>query len=601
MEGGRRGSEDDDGRGPNKRPRLVVESPPAGRCSSDVSFELCDRGAAEPSNQATPVAIATVDLTCTHSQDIVDISQSEQQHQQPAAAAAAAPAAQQLDSAAAPPPPRMGRTMQLMVESHVESGRPPRPSLAGSVGLPSSSAGMQRLWGGSRTLSFEDWDLPLADVGIRGGHGRTLRHFLAAAVGASRALLPELAGHLAEGEPSIPSPVRKMLLSNSLVRARCSVRPTPTRPPTPTPDCLGAALLGPPDPDSASPAARAYRRSVVEMTVAFRGEAAHGPGVLREYPALLAAALLDPHAALFRPLDDAPAAYYPSSAACVHPCHLNMFRLCGWAMGAAVATGSVFPVYFPECVYGYLLGRAPGLGDLASVEPAIARALERLLQHEGEAGGAPPGAASDLGMVFAVDELFFGAHRTVPLRPGGEAEPVTDANKYVRLAVEYYLVGRVQKKLEALREGLRRVLPAAVAAAALLPGELRAMVEGRAEVDVADWRRHTRYGNGLSADSQKTAWFWEYVEALPAAGRGRLLAFAMGRLRAPPGGFAHLVASRGRLEPFQLVREDREEPGRLPIARTCFNQLVLPRYASAGALRAAPDAAIAADHGFGFA
>eukprot|EP00741_Cyanophora_paradoxa_P018708 tig00021073_g18057.t1 len=349
--------------------------------------------------------------------------------------------------------------------------------------------------------------------------------------------------------------------------------------------------------DPVSPAELEWRRSVAGLQVTFSGEAAHGPGVQREYLACLARELLDPHAALFRRHDDAAGIYYPSSDARVQPGHLTMFRLCGWAMGAAFAIGSVFPVYFPECLYGYLLGRAPCLEDLASVEPTIARALQRdVLGRD----------VADLGMVFAVDEIFFGAHRTVPLRPGGEHEPVTDANKeeYVQLAVEYYLVGRVRQELEALREGLRRVLPAA-AAGVLLPCELRELVEGRAEVDVADWRRHTRYGNGLSADSQEAAWFWEYVETLPAAGRARLLAFATGSPRAPPGGFAHLVASSGRLEPFQLVAgpDARAEAGagRLPTSHTCFNQLVLPRYASAGALRAALDAAIGADHGFGFA
>eukprot|EP00741_Cyanophora_paradoxa_P010176 tig00020510_g9851.t1 len=359
---------------------------------------------------------------------------------------------------------------------------------------------------------------------------------------------------------------------------------------------LGADLLlpsGAQGEDSGTPAAREFRHAVASMTVTFRGEAAHGPGVLREYFDCLARELLDPQAALFRRHDDAAGVYYPSSDARVHPSHLSMFRLCGWAMGSAFATGAVFPVYFPECLYGYLLGRPLGLPDLAFLEPTIARALQNDVLGRG---------VEDLGMVFAVDEIFFGEHRTVPLRPGGEAEPVTDANKgeYVQLAVEYYIVGRVRQELEALREGLRRVVPAA-AAAALLPGELRAIVEGRAEVDVADWRRHTRYGNGLSADSQEVAWFWEHVEALPAAGRARLLAFATGSPRAPPGGFAHLVASSGRQEPFQLVREDREGPGRLPTAHTCFNQLVLPRYASPEALRAALDAAIGADHGFGFA
>eukprot|EP00741_Cyanophora_paradoxa_P015227 tig00020877_g14697.t1 len=82
---------------------------------------------------------------------------------------------------------------------------------------------------------------------------------------------------------------------------------------------------------------------------------------------------------------------------------------------------------FPQCLYRYLLDlpRArsqTGLKDLASIEPSVAKSFKEMLGR----------GLAELGLehlVFMVEEDFFGERRTVPLRPGGEQEPVTDANK----------------------------------------------------------------------------------------------------------------------------------------------------------------------------
>jgi E3 ubiquitin-protein ligase HUWE1 len=79
--------------------------------------------------------------------------------------------------------------------------------------------------------------------------------------------------------------------------------------------------------------------------------------------------------------------------------------------------------------------------------------------------------------------------------------------------------------------------------------------------------------------------FWEVAEGLSQPERARVLQFATGSTRVPPGGFAKLRGSNG-LQPFTLSMDAAAGAlGRLPTASTCFNQLKFPPYTSAAVLR----------------
>ena len=95
------------------------------------------------------------------------------------------------------------------------------------------------------------------------------------------------------------------------------------------------------------------------------------------------------------------------------------------------------------------------------------------------------------------------------------------------------------------------------------------------------------------------AWFWGAVEALPHEQRARLMQFASGSSRLPVGGFrahtlgvgdeaeAPALSSSGGFDalrpPFTITLQPTAEAGKcapLPSAHTCFNELVLPAYAT---------------------
>ena len=64
------------------------------------------------------------------------------------------------------------------------------------------------------------------------------------------------------------------------------------------------------------------------------------------------------------------------------------------------------------------------------------------------------------------------------------------------------------------------------------PGELELLLAGLPDIDVADLRRNTHYGSGLSANDRLVQWFWAAVEAMSKQDVAALLQFVTGARRA---------------------------------------------------------------------
>ncbi len=73
--------------------------------------------------------------------------------------------------------------------------------------------------------------------------------------------------------------------------------------------------------------------------------------------------------------------------------------------------------------------------------------------------------------------------------------------------------------------------------------ELELLISGVPEIDIEDWRRHTRYVGLFKKSGAKHAvitWFWEVVEGYSHEERARLLQFSTGSSRLPAQGFKAL-------------------------------------------------------------
>ena len=174
----------------------------------------------------------------------------------------------------------------------------------------------------------------------------------------------------------------------------------------------------------------------------------------------------------------------------------------------------------------------------------------------------------------------------VELVEGGEERTVTSSTRteFVKTMRDYRLRGSLQKPIEAMARGLRTVMPSEVlrdARRMLSPLDFCRLLSGLRGVDVADWRRHTRYAGGLQPDAKEVKLFWNVVEGWSKTHPKRLhglLQFATGSRRVPVGGFAHLVGLNGGRHPFTLHAGRHLPEGALPTAHACVCTIDVPAF-----------------------
>ncbi|KAL4704218.1 hypothetical protein ACJJTC_011844 [Scirpophaga incertulas] len=310
------------------------------------------------------------------------------------------------------------------------------------------------------------------------------------------------------------------------------------------------------------------------LLVKFRGEEGldYG-GVAREWLHLLGRELFNPHYGLFQYANagDDRYALQINADSGVNPEHLSYFHFAGRILGVALFHGHQLDAAFTAPFYKQLLGRPITLRDIRDVDPELHRSLSWMLENS---------IAGVIDTTFSVECSSFGAVRSVELRPGGATVPVTDGNKreYVRLYVAHRFTRGAERQWLALQRGLADVIPPQLLRP-LAPRDLHPLLAGRADLDVADWRKHTRLKH-VTPDAPLVTWFWEIVEDFDAEMRARLLQFVTGSRRVPLAGFRALQGSTGAAAPrlFTLHLVADASPDSLPKAHTCFNRLDLPPY-----------------------
>ena len=67
--------------------------------------------------------------------------------------------------------------------------------------------------------------------------------------------------------------------------------------------------------------------------------------------------------------------------------------------------------------------------------------------------------------------------------------------------------------------------------------ELGFLLSGDPEIDVADWKEHTRYLGEFHDKHMVIRWFWEKIESLSQEMRRKFIRFSTGSSRLPIEGF----------------------------------------------------------------
>jgi hypothetical protein len=223
------------------------------------------------------------------------------------------------------------------------------------------------------------------------------------------------------------------------------------------------------------------------------------------------------------------------------------------------------------------LTRQPlGLEDLKDVDATVASHLEWLLDNK----------VSDLGLTFSHCLEYNKSFHEVELKPNGSSIAVTEQTKheYVSLLIDAKMGKMTRAQHRAMKDGFSACVPSHVADAVLV-ADLRQVLAGTREIDVDDWQRHCEYIGFASVD-QVPRWFFDMVRKAPDDRRRAILRFCSSLSSPPVGGFATLPNR------FRICRSDMPAP-RLPVAHTCFAELVLPVYTSAEELENAFEVALA--------
>lgn len=292
-------------------------------------------------------------------------------------------------------------------------------------------------------------------------------------------------------------------------------------------------------------------------------------GVAREWFFLISKEMFNPYYGLFEysATDNYTLQINPNSGLCNED-HLSYFKFIGRVAGMAVYHGKLLDGFFIRPFYKMMLQKLITLHDMESVDSEYYSSLRWILEND----------PTELDLRFIIDEELFGQTHQHELKTGGSEVVVTNKNKkeYIYLVIQWRFVNRIQKQMAAFKEGFFELIPQDLIKI-FDENELELLMCGLGDVDVSDWREHTKYKNGYTMNHQVIHWFWKAVLKMDAEKRIRLLQFVTGTSRVPMNGFAELYGSNG---PQSFTVEQWGTPDKLPRAHTCFNRLDLPPYES---------------------
>ncbi|KAL5052254.1 hypothetical protein BDW71DRAFT_7788 [Aspergillus fruticulosus] len=337
------------------------------------------------------------------------------------------------------------------------------------------------------------------------------------------------------------------------------------------------------------------------LRIGFVGEEGVDAGGLRkEWFLLLVREVFYPHHGLFIYDEDSRYCYF--NPYCLESS--EQFFLVGVVLGLAIYNSIILDIALPPFAFKKLLAGAPqttgpqplttrptykcSLEDLAEYRPVLARGLRALLEFEGD-------VAETFCHTFVADIDRYGEVVSVPLCPGGEKKPVTNANRreFVDLFVHYHLDTAVTRQFEPFRRGFFSVC-GGNALSLFRPEEIELLIRGSDEpLDVKSLRAVATYLNWGTPKPESVPvvqWFWEYFEQANPEAQRKLLSFVTSSDRIPAMGATSLN--------IQLICLGDDSP-RFPTAHTCFNRLGLYRYRTREKFERLLSEAVLNSEGFG--
>ena len=209
--------------------------------------------------------------------------------------------------------------------------------------------------------------------------------------------------------------------------------------------------------------------------------------------------------------------------------------------------------------------------DLAGFDEMVCQSLHKIAHIDEE--GVDEELFADLIFESFTAQLSNG--HEVEVCEGGSAIDVTWHNRqrYCELVLRARLrEGRAQ--VHAMLRGVSTILPVR-----LLPlftqGELELMVCGAPDIDIANLKRHTRFGVSVNPQDAHIQMLWQVLEAFTPDQRSKFLTFIWARNRLPQ------TEEEWGEQCMKLHTLEANPPdGHFPVSHTCFFSMEWPRYTS---------------------
>lgn len=251
------------------------------------------------------------------------------------------------------------------------------------------------------------------------------------------------------------------------------------------------------------------------------------------------------------------------------------FELIGTMLGLAASNQVILDIPILPTCYKLLLYEKPDFDDLEAWQPEVAQSFRYILNYDQDEP-----LEEVLARTFTIDSMQFGEQITEELKPGGKDILVNKENRqeFVELYIEFLFEKQCAVQIKSFRKGFYTLFDSQMLKDLYSPEELEHFVCGTSVFDFRELQKVTKYIRPLSPNHEFVKWFWDIVlNDFDDSQRRKLLAFSTGSDRAPITGLEDVEFIIG------IEGEDEEK---LPIAHTCFNQVIFPRYKSKEKLKA---------------
>jgi ubiquitin-protein ligase E3 C len=267
--------------------------------------------------------------------------------------------------------------------------------------------------------------------------------------------------------------------------------------------------------------------------------------------------------------------------------HLARFEFLGQLLGKALFEGILVEPRFAPFVLLRMLGRAPGVEDLPSLDRQVAASLNALLDaaRRVRAARAADTAVPDEVEAMGLSMTVADGALEVDLVPCGRDVAVSadNAERYAALFAHHRLNTQIARQVRAFLRGFREIIPLSWLHM-FAPHELQLLLGGEDLLNVRavvnDLRVNTVLQGGYDASDPYVWAFWGVLEEFSPEELRKFLAFVTSVPRPPLLGFASLSPKLG-IKPMG-------DSTALPVAATCFNMLYL---------RACPESAASPSYG----